>query len=51
LENPQPYPVPHRKLQGPVMSIIIFLGIGLCLKKTLPNVGDELIAILQKNIH
>ena len=51
MEQPEPHPVPDVEAQVAMMSVVVALGIVLCLLETFPDIGDESVAVLEQRVH
>jgi hypothetical protein len=51
MKKTEPNPIANCKFQRAVTSIIMFLGVDLSLKKTFAHISEELITILEQDIH
>ena len=50
MKNAEPHPIPHRKLQGAMVAVVVALGIFLGLEKAFAHLIQEGVTILEKRI-
>jgi hypothetical protein len=51
VEETQPDPIPHGEHDVAVMSVVVPLGVSLRLEKTVADVGEERVPVLQQLVH
>ena len=50
MKDAEPHPIAHCKLQGPMVAVVVALGIFLGLEEAFAHLSQEGVAILEKHI-